>query len=132
MKNGQGEKVVKLKVVQELAVMVGWWQKFYLIITIQVNLVPIPSETWRRLHKFTWTVAIKILNLPSQPILSRHLQFHNFSPCPFFIDDMVEYALCMCVCFLAGGSGGRVGRWWGGEGWDLVMGKTTEKLCVLF
>jgi len=31
-----------------------------LITTIQVNLVPNPSETWRRQHKFTWIVVIEI------------------------------------------------------------------------
>jgi len=32
-----------------------------LIITIQVNFVPNPSEMWRRQHKFAWIVAIKIV-----------------------------------------------------------------------
>jgi len=51
-----------------------------LITTIQVNLVPILSETWRRQHKFAWIVVNKVfaINLPSQPFLSRHLGFHIF------------------------------------------------------
>jgi len=51
-----------------------------LITTIQVNLVPNPSETWRRQHKFTCIVVIKIfaISLPSQPFLDRHLGFHIF------------------------------------------------------
>jgi len=47
---------------------------------IQANLVPNPSEMWRRQHKFTWIVIIKVfaIRLPSQPFLSRHLvYFHN-------------------------------------------------------
>jgi len=52
-----------------------------LIMTIQVNLVPNHSETWRRQHKFAW-IVIKIfaINLPSQPFLGRHLGFHIFFP----------------------------------------------------
>jgi len=51
-----------------------------LITTIQVNLMPNPSKMWRRQHKFTWIVVIKIfaINLPSQPFLGRHLGFHFF------------------------------------------------------
>jgi len=59
----------------------------FLITTIQVNLVPIPSETWRRQHKFTWIVIIKIftISLPSQPFLGCHLVFHIFfSQWPFW------------------------------------------------
>jgi len=36
---------------QEIAVVVGLWQ-FFLITKIQVNLVPNPSEMWRKQHKF--------------------------------------------------------------------------------
>jgi len=43
----------------------------FLMTTIQVNLVPNPSETWRRQHKLS---LLKIL--PSQPFLGRHLGFH--------------------------------------------------------
>ena len=70
-----------------------WWKKMWnprwrprngcdgrlmvkiLITTIQVNFVPRPSGT-----KFTWIVVIKIftINLPSQPFLGRHLEFHIF------------------------------------------------------
>jgi len=52
----------------------------FLITTIQVNLVPNPSETWRRQHKFTWIVVIKnfAISLPSQPFLGHHLGFHIF------------------------------------------------------
>ena len=58
----------------------------FLITTIQVNLVPIPSEVWRRQHKFTWIVAIKkiAIILPSHPLLGRHLKFHNFFHAAFF------------------------------------------------
>jgi len=51
-----------------------------LIMTIQVNLVPNPSETWRRQHKLTWIVVIKFftISLPSQPFLGCHLGFHIF------------------------------------------------------
>jgi len=50
------------------------------LITIQVNLVPIPSETWRRQHRFAWIVAIInfAIILPSQPLLVCQLWFHNF------------------------------------------------------
>jgi len=34
--------------------------------TIQVNLVPNPSETWRRQHKFARSVAIKIFAINIQ------------------------------------------------------------------
>jgi len=51
-----------------------------LITTIQVNLVPSPSETWKRTHKFTWVVVGKIFanELLSQPFLGHHLWFHIF------------------------------------------------------
>jgi len=51
-----------------------------LIMTIQLNLVLNPSETWRRQHNFTWIVVIKFfaINLPSQPFLGCHLGFHIF------------------------------------------------------
>jgi len=47
-----------------------------ILITIQVNLWPDSSKTWRMQNKFTQIVVIK--NLPSQPFLGRHLGFHNF------------------------------------------------------
>ena len=52
----------------------------FLITTIQVNLVPISSEVWRRQHKIAWIVVIKnfAIILPSQPLLGRHLWFCNF------------------------------------------------------
>ena len=34
-----------------------------LITTIEVNLVPSPSETWRRTHKFTWIFVIRFFPL---------------------------------------------------------------------
>jgi len=51
-----------------------------LVMKIQVNLVPNPSETWRRQHEFTLIVVIKnfAISLPSQPFLGRHLRFHIF------------------------------------------------------
>jgi len=51
-----------------------------LIMTIHVNLVLNPSETWRKQHKFTWIVVIKTfaINLPSQPFLGCHVGFHIF------------------------------------------------------
>ena len=51
-----------------------------LITTIQVNLVLNRSETWRRQHKFTWIVVIKIFafSLPSQPFLGHHFGDHIF------------------------------------------------------
>ena len=53
-----------------------------LITTIQVNLVPNPSETWGRQHKFTQIVIIKffVINLPSQPFLGHYLGFLIFIP----------------------------------------------------
>jgi len=49
-----------------------------LITTIPMNLVPNHSETWRRQHRFTWIIVIKILafSLPSQPFLGYHIGFH--------------------------------------------------------
>ena len=51
-----------------------------LIATIQVNFVLNPSEMWRRLHKFSRIVVIRIfiINFPSQPFLGCHLRFHIF------------------------------------------------------
>jgi len=51
-----------------------------LITTIQVNLVPNPSEMWRRQPTFTWIVVIKkfAISLPSRPFLGHHLGFHIF------------------------------------------------------
>jgi len=50
------------------------------LITIQVNLVPNCSETWRMQHKFTWIVVIKIFAIspPLQPFLGCHFGFHIF------------------------------------------------------
>ena len=42
---------------------------------IQVNLVPNPSEMWRRQHKFT---KIFTFSVPSPSILSHHFGFHIF------------------------------------------------------
>ena len=36
------------------------------------------GKTWRRQHKFTRIFIIKIISLPSQPFLGRHLVFHIF------------------------------------------------------
>jgi len=41
-----------------------------LITTIQVNFEPNPSEMWRRQHKFTWIVVIKILPLANRQAIS--------------------------------------------------------------
>ena len=51
-----------------------------LITTIQVNLVPNHSETWRRQYEFAWIVIIKIfaINLLSQPFLGHRFGFHIF------------------------------------------------------
>ena len=51
-----------------------------LIATILVNFVLNPSEMWRRLHKFSRIVVIRIfiINFPSQPFLDCHLGFHIF------------------------------------------------------
>ena len=51
-----------------------------LMTTIQANLVPNPSEAWRRKHKFTWIAVSKIfaINLLSQPFLGHQLGFHIF------------------------------------------------------
>ena len=51
-----------------------------LIMIIQVNLVLNHSEMWRRQHRFTWIVVIKIFvfSLPSQPLLGCHFGFHIF------------------------------------------------------
>jgi len=61
----------------------------FLITTIQVNLVPNPSEIWRRQHRIVVTKNFAI-SLPSQPFLGRQLGFHTFftmaflEPHPFF------------------------------------------------
>jgi len=51
-----------------------------LITTIQVNLVPNHSETWRGQHKFTWIVVIKFFAFSplSQPVLGYQFGFHIF------------------------------------------------------
>jgi len=51
-----------------------------LITTIQVNLAPKRSETWRKQHKFTWIVVIKFFAFSplSQPFLGCHFGFHIF------------------------------------------------------
>ena len=67
-----------------------------LITTIQVNMVPIPSEAWRRQHKFAWIAVIKnfAIILPSQLATSRppslisqlfHAVFFAWAA-PFFTD----------------------------------------------
>jgi len=73
------EKDVKSKVVAKKWLVSRLMAKI-LIRAIQVNLVPNTSETWRRQHKFTWIVVIKVfaISLPSQPFLGRHLGFHIF------------------------------------------------------
>ena len=70
---------------QEMAVMIGLNAKI-LIMTIQVNLVRNHSETWRRRHKFTWIVVIKILviTLPSQPFLASTSDFTSLRATHFF------------------------------------------------
>jgi len=49
--------------------------------TLQVNLVPNPSETWRRQHKFTCIVVIKILaiSLSSSHFLAATLDFFTMA-----------------------------------------------------
>jgi len=52
------------------------------IATIQVNLVPNPSEIWRNQHKFVWILISKIFAislLPSRPFLSCPLGFCTMS-----------------------------------------------------
>jgi len=74
-----------------------------ILITIQVNLVPIPSEACRRLHKFAWIVVITKFSiiLPSQPLLGRHLGFHNFFHVVFFAWATPFLQLgCFCVDYL--------------------------------
>jgi len=54
----------------------------FLIMTIQVTLVPNPSETWKRQH--TELSLLKIL--PLAPFLGHHLGFHTMAslgPHPF-------------------------------------------------
>ena len=65
------------------------------LITIQVNLVPIPSKAWRSEHKFAWIVVIKnfAIILPSQPLLGRQLGFHNFFHGPHLFLQLG----CFCV-----------------------------------
>ena len=62
----------------EVAVMVIMAK--FLIITMQVNFVLIPSEAWRGQRKFSRIVVIKnfAIILPTQPLLGRHLRFYNF------------------------------------------------------
>jgi len=76
-----------------------------LITTIQVNLVPNPSEMWRRQHKFTYIVVIKnfAISLPPQPFLGCHLGFHIFfhnGDRTLFLQLDIPYninATCVCV-----------------------------------
>ena len=58
-----------------------------LIMTVQWICVPNCTETWRRQHKFTWIVNIKIFafSLPSQPFLGRHFIFHIFFTTAFLM-----------------------------------------------
>jgi len=60
-----------------------------LITTIQVNLVPNPSEKWRRQHKISGIVVIKIfsVSLPSQSFLGHYLGF-----CIFFHNGLLVAA----------------------------------------
>ena len=79
----------------EVAVMVK-----FLITTIQANLVLIPSEAWRRQNKFAWIVVIKnfAIILSSQPLLGRHLEFHNFFMLSFLHGPHLFLQLgCFCV-----------------------------------
>jgi len=65
-----------------------WWPRsgcdgrimaIFLITTIQVNLVLIPSEAWRRQHKFAWIVVIKkfawIVVIKKLPLSYHHSHF---------------------------------------------------------
>ena len=89
------------------------------LITIQVNLVPIPSKAWRSEHKFAWIVVIKnfAIILPSQPLLGHHLWFHNFFYDVFFGMGHIFFTVWLCrfhlflqfnliiwMCFVAGGN----------------------------
>ena len=86
-----------------------WWPRsgcdgrimaIFLITTIQVNLVLIPSEAWRRQHKFAWIVVIKnfAIILPSQPLLGHHLGFHNFFHAVFLLHGShLFYSLAVFV-----------------------------------
>jgi len=59
-----------------------------LIMTFQVNLVLNHSEIWRRQHKFTWIVIIKIFSssIPPKPFLGLLFGFHMF----FFVTAFYE------------------------------------------
>ena len=51
-----------------------------LIMTIQVNLVPIPSEAGMRQHKFTWIVFKNFAtDLLSKPFLNHHMYLFHLS-----------------------------------------------------
>jgi len=60
-KKGCGTKKIIVKKDVKSKVAAKKWKLMakFLITTIQVNLVPNPSEMWRRRHKFTWIVVIK-------------------------------------------------------------------------
>ena len=65
-----------------------------------MNLVPNPREMWRRQHKFTWLVVIKIIaiSLPSQPFLDRHFGCYIFShnsEAHFFTVVFLTHVHCM-------------------------------------
>jgi len=70
-----------------------------LITTIQMNLVSSPSETWRRTHKFTWIVVIKIfsIELLSQPFLGCHLWFYIFFHPGILGPHLFFTACCFCI-----------------------------------
>jgi len=61
-----------------MAVSDGRLMAQFLIMTIQVNLVPNPSENWRRQHKFTWIVVIKNFTISHSHFLAATLDFTSF------------------------------------------------------
>ena len=67
---------------QEMAVMVGLWQKI-LVTTIQVYFVLIPSEAGMRTQiDLNCCYKFFVIDKTSQSFLGRHLNFTIFSPWP--------------------------------------------------
>ena len=75
------------------------------------------SKVAAQIHKFTWVIVIKnfaIIRLP-QPLLGRHLWFHNFFHAAFlhgphlflqfgcFCVDFTSFCNLTNLCFVAGG-----------------------------
>jgi len=103
-----------------------------LITTIQVNLVPYPSEMWRRQHKFTWIVLIKnfAISLWSQPFLGCLLGFHIFFTMDFWGHTVCFTAGLFWIRYLYSINWIQMwnSRWWPRNGCDIRL---TAKILIM-